>query len=187
MLISKFDPAEAPPGIAALEERFSIRLPGQYRSFLLRYNGGDTPKTRFRISGVSSDLRGFFGFGSARLGFPESRLESWLSEDLLPIARDSFGNDILIAVRGEGYGSVFFADHEKGGALTLLKKDLASFVRACKSQPIPPAARRSVEERRADLTARGRGDAITPELVRLWQNEIDKYGGMVQEEVQIED
>lgn len=187
MLISKFDPAEAPPGVADLEARFAAPLPGPYKKFLLNYNGGYTPKTRFRMGGVSSDLRGFFGFGSAKLPFPAGLLEDRLPEGLLPIARDSFGNHILLAVTGENSGSIYFADHERGGALILLKKDFAAFVRACKSEVIPPAARRSVEERRADLIARGREKVITPALIQMWQDEIDKYGGMIQEEVRIED
>lgn len=185
MLISKFDPADAAPGIAALEEQLSITLPRQYRDFLLRYNGGYTPKTRFRINGVSSDLRGFWGFGSAGLAMDHSLAKEWLPKGMFPIARDTFGNDLLICLKGENEGSIYFADHEKGSALTFLTKDLAAFVRACKSEKIPPAAKRSVEERRAALIARGRGDIITPALVAMWQSEIDKYGHMVQEELRI--
>jgi len=37
----------------------------QTKAFLLRYNGGYTPKIKFKAKGISSDIRGFYGGGAA--------------------------------------------------------------------------------------------------------------------------
>lgn len=183
MLIVKFGGQNIEDEIAQTEARYSIVFPQQYRDFLLRYNGGFTPRTKFRAKGVSSDLRGFYGFGPVGLPVQQEQIDRWLPRDLFPIACDSFGNHILLSVAGDTYGALFFGDHEAGMAVTQVAKDLPAFLRLCKSDPIPEGARRSIEERRAALIARGRGHVITPALIELWQKEIDKYADMIQEEI----
>lgn len=181
MLISKFGGEDLEEALQSLEARCGIALPSPYRTFLLRYNGGYTPKTRFRAKGISTDVRGFFGAGPVRLPLDGEPLERWVEQALFPVACDSFGNRFLLRIN-EGNG-IFFADHEKGMALSLAADGFPAFLRACKSGLVPEAARRSVEERRAALTAAGRAEAITPALVEMWRKELEKYAGMVQEEV----
>ena len=60
MLISKFSNCDIEEKVLELEKRYKITLPAQYKKFLYKYNGGDTPKTKFKEGRVSSDLRGFF-------------------------------------------------------------------------------------------------------------------------------
>ena len=67
--------------------------------------------------------------------------------------------------------------------LSLIANDFSSFICVCKSDKIPEAALRSIEERKAALIERGRGHIITPALIEMWQAELDKYGNMRQEEV----
>lgn len=183
MLLSKFGGGDTARRIEALESRFDIRLPGPYRDFLLRYNGGFTPRTNLRRGRVSSDIRGFYGLGPAALSLDALPLEEWVSKALLPVACDSFGNFLCIYVQGDRCGQVVFCDHEKGMAAQPLADDLPALFSFCKSGRIPEGARRTIEERRAALAANGREGAITPALVAMWQAEIDKYQGMVQEEV----
>lgn len=183
MLIAKFDSNGVSAEIADMEERYNITLPQRYRHFLLRYNGGYTPRTTFKAAAASSDVKGLYGLAAAPLSTDRKTTEAWIVKSLLPIACDSFGNHILLAVAGAQYGGVFFSDHEKGEALTLIAKDFPSFLRLCKSEKIPPAAKRSIQERKAALIARGRGHIITPALIEMWQKEIDKYAHMEQEEV----
>lgn len=183
MLIARFDNKDAVSEVLKIESQYSIQLPQQYRDFLLQYNGGYTPKTKFKSKKIASDVRGFYGVGSVALSMNQELLEAWMPKMLLPIACDSFGNHILLCVAGNNYGSVFFSDHEKGMAASLIADSFASFLRICKSDKIPEAARRSIEERKAALIANGRESVITPALISMWQNEIDKYGDMIQEEV----
>lgn len=183
MLISKFDSAAAEDEIMTIEQQYAMALPLPYKMFLMRYNGGYTPKTRFRLKGISSDVRGFYGTGRVGLPLDPELIAAWIPKHMFPIGCDSFGNLLLICVEGDLCGAIFFHDHEKGQKLSVLSSDFPSFVRACKSEPIPEAARRSIAERKEALLARGRGDVITPALVQMWQDELDKYGNMVQEEL----
>lgn len=185
MLLSKFGGGDT-RRIEGLEARFSIRLPEAYRNFLLRYNGGHTPRTNLRRGRVSSDIRGFYGLGPVPLSLDGLPLEEWVSRALLPIAKNTFGDFFCLCARGDQYGQVVFCDHERGMAAQPLANGFPAFLALCKSSVIPEGARRSIEERRAALIANGREAAITPALVAMWQAEIDRYGGMVQEEVVVE-
>ena len=183
MLIAKFQTCNVADEISRMESQYAIKFPDQYQDFLLRYNGGYTPKTKFKAKGILSDVRGFYGVGAVGLSVSQEVISSWVHQKLFPIACDTFGNYILLCIAGAEYGNIFFCDHEKGMNLSLIAKDFPSFVRACKSDKIPEAALRSIEERKAALIERGRGHIITPALIEMWQKELDKYGNMQQEEV----
>ena len=47
--------------IEQLEKNYSISLPEKYKEFLLKYNGGDTIDTRFKIEKIRSDIHSFYG------------------------------------------------------------------------------------------------------------------------------
>lgn len=182
MLIARFGGGE-PAKIAELENKYHVTFPREYRGFLRKYNGGFTPKTKLKKGKTISDLRGFFGVGGVKLSFDELDLEEWVNRSVWPVACDSFGNFIVIGLRQECGGKVYFWDHERGGALTLLGTGLSQFINLCKSERISENAKRSIQEREAALIQRGRGDIITDALRKIWQDELDKYGGMVQEEL----
>lgn len=59
MLISKFSNCNVEEKIIDIEKQYKIILPTQYKNFLHKYNGGYTPKTKFKVGKISSDLRGF--------------------------------------------------------------------------------------------------------------------------------
>lgn len=185
MLIAKFASSQVPEELSKIESQYQITFPESYRNFLYRYNGGNTPRTKFRAKKISSDVKGFYGLGKVKLPVDQEMLEKWIPQKLFPIACDSFGNLIVLCIAGDRYGNVFFCDHEKGMSPALLADSFSSFLQACKSDRIPEAARRSIEERKAALMERGRESVITPALIEMWQKEIDKYGNMIQEEVVI--
>lgn len=185
LLISKFSSNKVYENIADVEKKYNIVFPKQYREFLCKYNGGDTPKTKFKIGKISSDIRGFYGMGNVKLSFDTIELPMWIEENVLPIACDSFGNYIVIGVGDENNGKIFFCDHEKGNKKEYIAEDLKIFIQYCKSGEIDPASRLSIKEREEALIARGRGHVITEDLRQMWQAEIDKYKNMVREEVVI--
>ena len=188
MLISKFSNCNVDTKIVELEQWFHIIFPEQYKIFLQKYNGGDTPNTTYKAGRSSSDLQGFYGFGEVRYSFDNlTNLQEWINANLFPIACDSFGNYIAIGIITSNFGQIFFINHEKNFSATQIAKDLKEFAKKCKSQPINELARRPIKEREADLIARGRGHIITDDLRKMWQDEIDKYGNMIQEELMIED
>lgn len=94
MLISKFINHNIEDQIICQEKEYSIAIPVQYKDFLYKYNGGYTPKTKFRVGKISSDIRGFYGLGDVKLSLNSIDLREWLDMKILPIACDSFGNHI---------------------------------------------------------------------------------------------
>ena len=114
-------------------------------------------------------------------------LWQWIENRVFPIACDMFGNEFLISIDEANYGSVYFADHEKGYKKSLVGADLKEFIAKCKSKKIPPDTKLSIEEREADLISRGRGHVIDDLLRQMWQEEIDTYGNMIQEKLVVED
>lgn len=186
MLISRFGAEGSAARVEELEARYGMPLPSDYRAFLCKYNGGLTPKTSFTIGRTASDLRGFFGAGSARLNFENINLEGWKESGLFPIACDSFGNYVAISLREESYGKIFFYDHETESKLSMICDSFPAFLGHCRSGRISDAAKRSVEEREAVLAAAGKGDRVTDVLRRMWQAEVERYAHLNQERVVLE-
>ena len=80
MLISKFSNCNVEEKVIDIERQYKIILPTQYKNFLHKYNGGYTPKTKFKVGKISSDLRGFFGIGDVKLSLDDIELGDWLEK-----------------------------------------------------------------------------------------------------------
>lgn len=186
MLISKFINSGIEEKIESVERQYEIVLPEQYKGFLNKYNGGFTPKTKFKVGKVSSDVRGFFGIGDVKLSIDSIEIEEWVEKNVFPVGCDSFGNYIVVGLCDDNFGKIYFCDHEKGYEIENIANDLKDFLKVCKSEEISDASRRSIKEREEALIAKGRGHIITDELRKMWQAEIDKFANMVQEEVILE-
>ena len=177
MLISKFGSAEKSEIIS-----FNPGLPKELVRFLEKYNGGETPETRFSINGVSSDIVAFYGIGNVKYSYHDVDIIQIQSGKYLPIAFDSFGNQIVISLKA---GNVFFYDHERSKLSKELAPNFSTFLSEVNSQEINPKHTKPISEREQDLINRGRGGIITDELRSMWQNEIDKYSHFYQEKVVI--
>ena len=184
MLISKFNAENVLDNILILEKEFNIRIPKQYRQLLIKYNGGLTPDTTFRLSKISSDIEGFYGFECEDKTFciENIPLEEFIIDKMFPIGINSFGDKIVIDL---GNGSVNFLFHDRQKKYIKIAEDFASFVSKCKSKKIGHI--RSIDERKNDLISLGNGHKITPEKIAGWQAEIDLYANIRQEKVILED
>ena len=180
MLISKFGTISK-DAISEFEDIIGITLPKQYRLFIEKYNGGETPNTSFDINGVCSDIKGFYGLGKVKYPLDSIQVKEIQGKCYLPIAIDSFGNNVLIDLNE---GKIYFSDHE-GDVIKKIANDLKEFFNKCESKVINKSSIKSVEERERDLVARGRGSIITDELRDMWRVEIRKYVEIYQEEVVI--
>lgn len=101
--------------LANFEREYGIKLPQQYRQFLLDYNGGRPEHCDFNFKGSTngSQLLGFFGIGSRIDVRKELRTYNGrLPAAWFPVASDAGGNLICICLSGPNYGKVFFWDHE---------------------------------------------------------------------------
>lgn len=107
--------------LGAVERKHSLRLPEDYRRFLLKYNGGaPSPMNTidFEEEGrsTSSDVQFFYGIHHGEnWASIEWNLECFagrIVEEGLPIAGDSGGNQYVLITRGEREGQIYFWDHE---------------------------------------------------------------------------
>jgi ankyrin repeat protein len=113
--------------IGALESRLQVRLPGEYRAFLKRFNGGRPRPARFRVRdeggdddrGAVCEVSRFLSVGlDAKLGedtdleATRKELSDWgLPTRMLPIASvedEVSGGLLCISVRGKDRGRVFY-------------------------------------------------------------------------------
>lgn len=190
MLISKFDNSNIDICVKVLEEMYDIHFPEEYKKFLLKYNGGKTPETEFKINGVISDIQGFFGLGNANQyyhfdSFKKSeKMEEWLNNKMFPIATNIFGDYIMISIDEENKGKIYFYYHDRPLKYIELAEDFLTFVKKCKSKKIGHV--RTIEERKNDMIKLGKGDKITSEKIAGWQAEINEYANIHQEELTID-
>src|SRR6185436_8431089 len=114
----------SPERLAAAERTMGVTFPAGYREFMLEHNGGKPSKRDFvfveeKGPYTDSSVRGFYPIeDSGRLDL-ESKYKVFcqvqpprIPRDMMPIAGDSFGNQICIGVSGPRCGHVYFWDHE---------------------------------------------------------------------------
>jgi cell wall assembly regulator SMI1 len=93
-----------------LEQRVGRALPADYRSYLVKQDGG-------QLSDNTEAIREVFGLGEVpefasmwhMLEVYADRVPYWL----LPVASDQFGNLFAVSLRDEDNGSVWFWHHEE--------------------------------------------------------------------------
>lgn len=190
MLISKFDNSNVDICVNELEETYDIAFPKEYKRFLLKYNGGKTPETEFRMNGVLSDIQGFFGVGNANQDYHFDsfkkfvKMKEWLNDKMFPIATNIFGDYIMINIGEENRGRIYFYYHDRSSKYIELAQDFLTFVKKCKSQKISHI--RTIEERKNDMIKLGKGNKITSEKIAGWQAEINEHADIHQEELLID-
>jgi hypothetical protein len=121
--------------VAALESRLGVRLPGEYRGFLKRFNGGMPRPAKFRLrtddgSGMTCEITRFLAaegepsFGEdTDLEATRTRLTDWgLPRRMLPIATvvDEFEGGLLcLSLRGKDRGRlVYYAPTDSSDSTT---------------------------------------------------------------------
>lgn len=104
--------------IQELEAHIGIRLPGEYKAFLLEHNGGRPVPRAFPIEGLANNPFGvvldFFGIDdpveSCNLDWNFESLKGRLPANLFPIACDDGDDLICLSLFGEDAGAVLFWD-----------------------------------------------------------------------------
>lgn len=104
--------------VEAVAQGLVIKLPKSYKKFLVEVNGGIPKNSGFRFKDDSNGslLSGFYGIVPDRyynLLFYCGVYSSRVPSNTLPIAGDQLGNIILLSVKGQDYGKVYFWDHER--------------------------------------------------------------------------
>ncbi len=104
--------------LTGFESELGIKLPSDYRNFLLKHNGGRPHPNVFDVLVEGSILRtGVNRF----LGFSDSESETFsnyfevyadrIPKNLFPIATGLSVDLICLSIRGEDYGKVYYWDH----------------------------------------------------------------------------
>ena len=140
MLISKSEYSVTEVALSKYETAHGFTFPQEYRAFLLKYNGGETPETDFRLSGVSSDLVSFYELRDDGDGLELHEIEflvpAFLKDHMLPIASNVFGDNIFICVEGRENGEIFFRYHDRPKRYIKLADDFRTFIQKCKSKKL---------------------------------------------------
>ncbi len=124
--------------------RLGIKLPADYRSFLLNQNGGKPSPNEFQMQISSPNNKGILTrlFGICKddrydLESVAKRYQGRVPKYLLAIGQDPGGNLICLAVSGVNANKIFFWEHEEEAEegeppteknLTLIANNFASFV-----------------------------------------------------------
>ena len=107
--------------VKPIESKYGCALPDDYVDFLVTHNGGRPKPSVFTFEAggnktTDSLVQCFFGWCDD----PDYGIESNLSayagrivDGFCPIACDPFGNLLLLSLRKDDYGSVWFWDHEE--------------------------------------------------------------------------
>ena len=187
MLISKFDNTGIAKEIELFEQKYNFIFPEVYRNFLLKYNGGETPKSKFKIKKISSDIRAFYGFGYADEHYHFDKIQKnnyfneWMQEGVMPIAANVFGDYVMIGINNSNKGKIYFFYHDRHNKYIELSEDLEAFMSKCKSEKIGHI--QTIEERKQKLINNGNKKNITPALIKIWKEQINEYANMHQEEI----
>ncbi len=108
----------SPDRLAEFESKYQLHLPGDYRSFLLQYNGGRPSPSFFWIKPKEdgSNVDRFYGLYDK---LSPSSIETYMESErcgipkaMMPIGDDGTGNFIAMGVRPQNLGNIFFLDHE---------------------------------------------------------------------------
>lgn len=107
----------------AVERSLGFSFPHEYRSFLKRWNGGRPVPKVFSFTENGNVTQGavawFFAVYDGKYENFEKTYRVFkitkrrILDNLIPIARDGFGNLICISMAGDDRGSIIFWDHEK--------------------------------------------------------------------------
>lgn len=104
--------------LQAVEQLWGYQLPMDYRVFLLNNNGGVPKKLFFFFENKNksiflSEFFGIFKDFNKNILLKQLYAGKRVPTNTLPIGRDSVGNLILLSVKGQDRGKVYFWDHER--------------------------------------------------------------------------
>ena len=123
VVIQNTEPPLSAQRVKQVEKKYGIKLPLQYRNFLLAHNGGQPIPNEFHFKKkqgqyTDSIVDWFLAIYEGENDNFEEYYDTYkidenrIPENLVPIAHDPGGNLICISVSGDDEGAVFFWDHE---------------------------------------------------------------------------
>lgn len=104
--------------LEALEKAVGAQLPKEYRSFLLKYNGGIPTPNAFPVIGwrgnPTGEIQRFFGIGTEAkhndIAWNLTTFADRLPDAVLPVGNSPSGDLVCISLRGSHSGRVLYWD-----------------------------------------------------------------------------
>jgi cell wall assembly regulator SMI1 len=124
--------------IKTFEDHFQIKLPADYKNHLLQYNGGVPDKDSFELDKTEELwLSRFYSlkYGKNNLedAFTTLKInEKILPDSLFPFAIDMGGNHFCISLAQEGYGKIYYCEHDTEDSPRLISNSFAEFMNSLK-------------------------------------------------------
>jgi len=126
--------------IKALENKMQIKFPQEYIAFMLEQNGGSPKKCEFDLpdDSNSSVVNYFYPMGDMDGNLEKKHFifDGEIPENFITIGCDSGGNQILLRIKCENIGELYFWDHdvdpEEGNNMHFLAISLSEFLKILK-------------------------------------------------------
>jgi hypothetical protein len=103
--------------LADLERELGVKLPAQYRQFLLKFNGGMPSPDVVDIEGMNdspTDVQEFFGIDasdeSSDLRWIKQEFSDRVPDRMIPVACDSGNNLFCLSLSGADSGAIIYMD-----------------------------------------------------------------------------
>lgn len=119
-IVESYEPPMTTAYLDDFEHQSGVKLPPEYRDFLLLHNGGAPEPDAFPISDNPSDSHALVAWFLGQDVEDDVDLLTFYQETrgrmpdhLIPIATDPGGNLICLSVTGETIGTVYFWEHEE--------------------------------------------------------------------------
>lgn len=118
-LLAKAFPPASETSLEAIEARIGVKLPDEYRAFLLQSNGGSFARHIVVLpdGGGRTVLNYMLGTAGGSYDimtdYDDLRSMDRIPVASLPIADDPGGNLFIVSLEQQTYGSIYFWDHEQ--------------------------------------------------------------------------
>lgn len=123
--------------LEAFEKQLKIRLPEEYREFLVKYNGGKLEKNMLTINESEEDtiIHNVYALvdNPPYVSLEEkykifNTNEFKFSNEYLAIMNDSMGNQILLKLQEPNLGTIYFWDHESDDNFIKVSNNFYEFI-----------------------------------------------------------
>ncbi|KQO04980.1 SMI1/KNR4 family protein [Paenibacillus sp. Leaf72] len=102
--------------ISEFEFKYELKLPDQYKHFLLKFNGGYPQASTFKISDEEGEsvVNKFYGIGDMKGSLAKifEILDGELPAGFISIANDPGGNEICIGIGEKYFGNIYLWIHD---------------------------------------------------------------------------
>ncbi|GIN66296.1 hypothetical protein J41TS2_17170 [Bacillus sonorensis] len=132
--------------IEELEKKYRVKLPNDYKQFLLKYGASMICDDGVFYKSLEQDtwsedefqvVEFFYGLEETDLDLDiQDKINTYAErfpEGIIPIASSPFGNEICLQTKSDGFGKIYFWDHEyrsSEGDFFLIANSFADFIKS---------------------------------------------------------